>query len=178
MVIDFLALLTIASNIVFVLILTALFINKLITPSFIGKNTARNLIKRYLLKFTLIISLVATSGSLYFSEVAGFEPCRLCWFQRILMYPLPIMMITALIGKYKGVFNYVLPLSFIGLSIAIYHYYNQVIGGSSLTCSVVGYSASCSERFFTYFGYITIPWMSFSAFTYIFLLGLIGKKTS
>jgi len=127
---------------------------------------------------SLIVALTATLGSLYFSEVAGFQPCTLCWYQRILMYPLVLILGVALFRSKKvsdpeglrpgrDVWNYVLPLSISGLLIAGYHYYYQITGNPLLPCSTIGFSVSCSERFFTYFGYITIPWMSLSAFILI-----------
>src|SRR3972149_7646759 len=71
---------------------------------------------------SLIVALTATLGSLYFSEVAGFEPCKLCWLQRIFMYPLVIILGTAYLRKLKDTWNYVLPLSITGGLIAAYHY--------------------------------------------------------
>jgi len=129
------------------------------------------------LLFAFIISLTATFGSLYFSEIRHLEPCKLCWFQRILMYPLTLIIGTAIYKKLKGVWNYILPISFLGIGIAAYHYYYQVTGSPLIPCSTVGFSVSCSERFFTYWGYITIPWMSLSAFTSIFFLMLLNKKS-
>jgi disulfide bond formation protein DsbB len=129
------------------------------------------------IKFALVVSLVATLGSLYFSEVRGFEPCKLCWLQRIFMYPLPIILGISLYKKMKDVGSYVLPMSIIGMAIAAYHYYYQVTGSSLIPCSSVGFSVSCSERFFTYWGYITIPWMSLSAFVLIASLMFIARRS-
>lgn len=120
--------------------------------------------------FSFIVSLSATLGSLYLSEIAHFEPCKLCWFQRIFMYPLPIILGVALYKNLKEVRDFVLPLSVIGGLIAIYHYYFQISGNPLIPCSAVGFSVSCSQRFFTHFGYITIPWMSFSAFLMVSVL--------
>ena len=128
------------------------------------------------IKFALVVSLVATFGSLYFSEVRGFEPCKLCWLQRIFMYPLPLILGISLYKKMKEVGNYVLPMAIIGMAIAAYHYYYQVTGTSLIPCSTVGFSVSCSERFFTYWGYITIPWMSLSAFVLIGSLMLLASR--
>ena len=137
-------------------------------------------IKRYLVKrslyFAFIVALTATSGSLYFSEGAGFEPCKLCWFQRIFMYPQLILLGTAIIKKAKDVTKYILPLSTIGGFIALYHYIMQISPDPLAPCSTIGFSVSCSERFFTYFGYITIPWMAFSAFLLISLFVLQANK--
>ncbi len=166
----FLSILTLFSNILFFLfILLFLFRNlgifKRIWKKLLSFITVNNL---YLCFF---VSLLATAGSLYFSEVAGFEPCKLCWFQRIFMYPLPVILAVSIFKNLKDeVKNFVLPLSGIGGIIAVYHYYFQITGDPLIPCSAVGFSVSCSERFFTYFGYITISWMSFSAFLLIFSL--------
>jgi len=176
--VQFLSILTLASNILFVLLgLTFL-------VSFIHKSTKQywKKIEKYFAKnaskFALIVSLTATLGSLYFSEIRGFEPCKLCWLQRIFMYPLPLILAISLYKKMKEVWNYIIPISTIGMAIAAYHYYYQVTGNTLIPCSTVGFSVSCSERFFTYWGYITIPWMSFSAFAIIFSLMFLLRKSS
>ncbi len=175
-VISFLAFFTLSSNIVLAILVCALIFFKL-NKSYLNKwKKLKSLVRLYSLKIAFVVSLTATLGSLFFSEVAKFEPCKLCWLQRIFMYPLPIIIGVAIYNKIKEVWKFVLPLSVIGALIAVYHYYYQVSGNTLISCSTVGFSASCSERFFTYYGYITIPWMSLSAFTYIFVLGLIGKK--
>lgn len=138
-----------------------------------------NLVKKKGLVLAFIVSLTATLGSLFFSEVAGFEPCKLCWFQRIFMYPLPIILGVSLFKGRKDVESYVKPLSLIGLLIAVYHYYIQINPQPLAPCSTVGFSVSCSARFITHFGYITIPFMSLTAFLIVTLLMVIriyGKK--
>ena len=92
------------------------------------------------------------------------------------MYPLVFILGTAIYKKLKDVWQYVLPLSICGGLIAIYHYYLQVNPEALAPCSTTGISVSCSERFITYFGYITIPWMAFSAFVLITLFMLLLKK--
>lgn len=126
--------------------------------------------------FAFLVALVATSGSLYFSEVAGFEPCKLCWFQRIFMYPQTIILGVALIKKTRDVVFYAMPLALVGGLLAIYHYVLQMSANPWAPCSTIGFSVSCSERFVAEFGYITIPWMSFSAFLLIFFFLSISAK--
>ena len=132
--------------------------------------------KKRALKGAFGVSLLATLGSLFYSEIAHLTPCRLCWFQRIFMYPLPIILGIGLLKKEKGVFKYGLALSLIGVVIALYHYWLQVGGVESVTCGVVGYSPSCSNYFFLRFGYITIAMMSLTAFSIVsLLLGWTGE---
>jgi disulfide bond formation protein DsbB len=118
--------------------------------------------------FSFIVALLATLGSLFYSEVAGFEPCKLCWFQRIFMYPQTILLAIALGKKNEGLAVYnSLVLSLIGAAIAGYHYLLQIGAAPVLPCSAVGYSAACSQRFVMQFGYITIPLMALTAFALI-----------
>ncbi len=132
---------------------------------------------RNALKTCFVVALTATLGSLYFSEVAGFEPCKLCWYQRILMYPQVLLYGLALWKKEKHIVPYGLLLSAVGAVIAGYHYLLQIGVVPSLVCDAVGYSVSCSQRFVMTFGYITIPMMALSAFLVIIaLLMTIRKK--
>ena len=125
--------------------------------------------------FIFIISLLATGGSLFFSEVLNFTPCILCWYQRILMYPQLLMTFLALIRKEKKILPYLLLLSILGALIAGYHYLGQVNENTTLPCQVIGYSASCTETFFLEFGYITIPMMALVAFLLIGILWHITR---
>lgn len=113
-----------------------------------------------------IVSLMAMLGSLFFSEVMKFPPCVLCWYQRICMYPLVVILLVSLLKKNKDVALYVLPLSIVGELIAIYHnlLYYKIIPESIAPC-ING--VSCTTKFIEYFGFITIPLLSFIAFTSI-----------
>lgn len=174
-VIKTLSLVTLLSNIGIVLFVLGLILHKFkikIDPfkkllNFFTKNSTLS---------AFIVSFVATGGSLYLSEIAHFEPCKLCWFQRIFMYPLVIVLGVSLLKKTKDVWRYVIPLSIIGGVVAIYHYYLQVTPSALAPCSTVGISVSCSERPFIHFGYITIPWMSLSAFTLITIAMFLKKR--
>jgi len=135
-------------------------------------NSVWRLVSRHALAAVFIISLIAILGSSFYSEVAGYEPCKLCWFQRILMYPQSVLYLVAFLSKKKDVFLYTLPLSIIGVVIASYHYLLQR-GVSPLTpCGTVGYSVSCSTNFFMEYGYITIPMQSLTAFVILTLLAV------
>jgi disulfide bond formation protein DsbB len=124
--------------------------------------------KALLLSF--LVALIATAGSLFYSEIAGYEPCKLCWFQRIFMYPQVVILGIALYKKHQGVADYILALSGIGALIAAYHYLLQIGVASGLLCNAVGHSASCSQRFVMTFGYITIPMMALTVFLLIIVL--------
>lgn len=125
---------------------------------------------------SLIVALVATLGSLFFSDVAGYTPCKLCWYQRILMYPMVLLLGRAYLLRDHRIAGYTMMLSGVGGIIALYHYYLQLGGSIIIPCSTVGYSVSCTENFVLTYGYITIPVMSLTAFLLIFLLSLLHTK--
>ncbi len=122
-------------------------------------------------------SLAAMLGSLFFSEVLKYPPCVLCWYQRILMYPLVAILAVGIMRRDKGVYLYVLPLSIVGLAISAYHnlLYYKIIPDSLAPCSV---GVSCTTKFIEYFGFVTIPFMSFVAFFFITGLMLWYRKVN
>jgi disulfide bond formation protein DsbB len=137
---------------------------------FKGKSGLSQVINQKFLLLAFIVALTATLGSLFYSEIAGYEPCKLCWFQRILMYPQVILLGLALWKKDPGMAAYGLVLSVLGALIAGYHYLLQIGAVSALPCSAVGYSAACSQRFTMNFGYVTIPMMALTAFLMITMI--------
>ena len=111
-------------------------------------------------------ALLATSGSLYFSEAAGYLPCLLCWYQRIAMYPLVIILAVGILRRDNKVYQYVLPLAIIGALIALYHVllYYGVFAESEQTCRA---GVSCTTEYIEYLDFITIPLLSLGAFLVI-----------
>lgn len=131
-------------------------------PPFIGEWISKHGV---LVAFSAV--LIATLGSLTYSDIIGYEPCKLCWFQRIFMYPQVLILGLAMFGTHRGsraLLDASFILSVIGAIISAYHYLLQIEVAPNLPCSAVGYSVSCAERFVMQFGYITIPLMAFSAF--------------
>jgi disulfide bond formation protein DsbB len=123
-------------------------------------------LKKYALYIAWFQALIATAGSLVFSEVFHFPPCVLCWEQRIVMYPLVWILAVGIIKKDKNITLYTLPLAIIGLLIGLYHnllYYN-IIPESAAPC-IAG--VSCTTKFIEWFGFITIPFLSLCAFIVI-----------
>lgn len=121
----------------------------------------------------LLVASVATLGSLIFSEFLGFVPCKLCWFQRIFMYPQVIILGIALLKNDPKAKIYSLVLSIIGLSIAVYHILVQFFPATFRCTDEI---AKCSTVQFATFGYITIPVMSATAFALIILVMLFGFR--
>lgn len=133
-------------------------------------------IQPYARILAFIIALVSMSGSLFYSEVAKYTPCLLCWWQRIFMYPQTLLIAMGIIKNDKNAADYSIGLSAVGAIIATYHYYIQLGGTSFFSCAQVGYSSECSERFSLEFGYVSIPMMALSAFVAIMILMIISKK--
>ncbi|QED49421.1 disulfide oxidoreductase [Cytobacillus dafuensis] len=124
-----------------------------------------------------IVSIIATLGSLYFSEIRGFIPCELCWYQRILMYPLALILGIGTFQNDFSVKKFVLPLAFIGWCISFYHYLVQKVPGfAEITPCVNG--VPCSAQYINWFGFITIPFLALTAFTMIIILMFLLKKPS
>ena len=113
-----------------------------------------------------IQATIAPLGSLYFSEVMDLQPCVLCWYQRILMYPLVVVLAVGILRRDSGIRQYVLPLSLAGLAVATYHnlLYYGVLPESAQPCRL---GISCTTKQIEWLGFITIPLMSFTAFTLI-----------
>jgi disulfide bond formation protein DsbB len=124
----------------------------------------------YELWAAFVVSAVATGGSLFFSEIAGFVPCELCWFQRICMYPLSIItLLAAIAGDYR-VARYLLPLPAVGACVSVYHLLveNGVVGQS--TSCLVSAPGGCATKWINEFGYMTIPTLALTAFVLLIQL--------
>lgn len=130
----------------------------------------------YGLYLAWLVAMVATGGSLYFSEVRQFVPCALCWFQRVFMYPLVILLGIASFKADKRVVLYSLPLSIIGALIALYHVLEQNVPGFAAPpmCNV---GVPCAAKYINWLGFISIPVLSLTAFALITIL-LLGVRNS
>ena len=120
------------------------------------------------------MALVASVGSLFFSEIMQLPPCVLCWYQRIAMYPLVLIIGVGIISKDGRLKNYALPLSVVGLAIAVYHnlLYYGIIPESITPCQQ---GISCTSRQIEWLGFITIPLLSLTAFSLITLCLIFYK---
>lgn len=170
-----LAFLTLLANIAFILVLAEIIMFK--TRTKVHLSRVSEFLGKHAVLLAFIISLGSVIGSLYFSEIAGLEPCTLCWYQRIFIYPLAFIFGTALIRKNKGtIFRYATPLAFIGGIIAIYHYLLQRGITDAAPCPALGSSTDCALLLSMHYGYITIPMMSITAFALIVTLAYLNKK--
>lgn len=120
-------------------------------------------------------SVIAMFGSLYFSEIRHYEPCVLCWYQRILMYPLVVLLGIAVIKKDYKISLYSMVFSAIGGGISVYHYLLQKVAfftESAPTCGRV----PCTGQYINWFGFVTIPFLALTAFIIIFICSFIIWK--
>ncbi len=111
------------------------------------------------------VAAVAMSGSLYFSDVVGFVPCLFCWYQRIAMYPIVLVLGMGLLYKDPRVWRFALPLPLVGVALSLYHVALQY--QPSLEIVSCGTGVSCSARYMAVFGFVSIPVMSAAAFLLI-----------
>ena len=125
------------------------------------------------LSMAFLVALLATMGSLYFSEVAHFDPCRLCWYQRIAMYPLVVILGIAAVRRDSGVRIYGIALAAIGALISTYHVALEWI--PALDTGACGLGPSCSVVWFRTFGFISLPTLALIAFVSILTLLAVGS---
>jgi disulfide bond formation protein DsbB len=127
------------------------------------------------LPLAFAVGLTATLGSLYYSEVAHFVPCELCWYQRIAMYPTPVLLAVAWWRGDRGAWRYVVPVVTVGALIAVYHYQlERFPAQSSLACTAEN---PCTVVWVWMFRYISIPFMALSGFALIgWLTWIAGRR--
>ncbi len=114
------------------------------------------------------VALLATAGSLYFSEAAGFTPCTLCWYQRIAMYPLVVVLAIGAVGRDRAVAWTAVALAGIGAVIAGYHVALEWI--PSLDTGACAAATPCTFVWFRVFGFISLPTLALTAFLLILTL--------
>jgi len=128
-----------------------------------------------ILFLTWVLVTASTLGSIFFSHIMDFAPCVLCWYQRIFLFPLVIILATGLFPFDKRVIVYSLPLAIIGWFVAFYHnlLYSGIIPQELQPCSK---GVSCTEKYIDLFGFLTIPMLSLIAFSMIILLLTFLKR--
>lgn len=136
---------------------------------------ARETVQRSGLVLAAAVAVLATLASLYLSGVADYTPCRYCWWQRIFMYPLAVILPIAAAGSDRSVRKFALPLALIGGAISIRHIWLQAFPDADGTC---GISAPCSAKLVEAYGFITIPQMTAVCFGLIVALLLPSTASS
>ena len=135
----------------------------------------KKFLKENILYLALVQAIVATLGSIYFSEIAGFAPCILCWYQRICMYPLIVILTVGILEKNKNIYKYVLPFSLLGMGIALFQnlLYYKIIPETAAPCTL---GVSCTTKYIEWFGFITIPLLSLAGFSIITAIMLFYRN--
>jgi len=168
----FFALLTVGADVFVLVALVLAATSRFSEGSASALRWIRDMVGGSSLVLAWIVAAVATLGSLYYSEVAHFLPCKLCWYQRIAMYPLAVVLGIAALRSDHGFRRYVLPVVAIGAGISAYHYQlERFPAQASLACSV---DVPCTTVWVWQFHYISIPFMALSAFALIATLLLLG----
>ena len=116
-----------------------------------------------------LVAITCMLGSLFFSEIAPFLPCELCWFQRICMYPLALVLTIAAVRRDRKVNVYVVPLAAIGAVIALYHWLLERFP-DTLDAGVCSTTVPCDFIWFERFGFVTLPFMALVGFVSIITL--------
>jgi disulfide bond formation protein DsbB len=169
---DFLAYGTFAVNIGLAVSLMAYLYNRFSEEGlsrFDAYSKLTDFIQDYALELAFLQASIATAGSLFMSNVLQWTPCRLCWFQRIFMYPLVLILGVSILFNSRDVKDYVIPLTLIGIPIAGYHFITQRVEQfHAAGCSIT--QVSCATEYTFHFGYITIPAMALTAFIVVLIL--------
>ena len=143
-------------------------------PNYSYKKMFKRMLKvinEFSLQIAFITALAAMLGSLFYSEIAGYYPCPLCWYQRIAMYPLAVVLGVALWKSDYGVYKYVIPISAIGVLLSAYHYAMQYIPNFFYDSCSGGFS--CQYKWISVFGFISIPMMALASFAIILVCMLV-----
>ncbi len=156
------------------LALVALAIAVIVLPQTRRLATANDsLLSRYARELAAAIAVVATLGSLFMSEIAGFTPCLLCWVQRGFMYPLAVVL---LVNRRLGVPSLSLAIwASVGAVVSAYHYAEEHIPALARS-SFCGPEIPCSLIWFERFEFVTLPFMAFSGFVAIATLMLLEHR--
>lgn len=126
------------------------------------------------------LAFIATLASLFLSEVAHFQPCILCWYQRIAMYPQVPLLYLAVVRREQVLKPYLLTLNILGAIIALYHYSLHVLPKTTtilLPCAREYGGAPCDKGYAFYFGFMTFPLMAFVVFALIIALLLMSERS-
>jgi disulfide bond formation protein DsbB len=163
-----------------VLIVLALVIGVLALAGVRGPLDAlRSLLWGYELWGAFVVAAIATGGSLFYSEIAGFIPCEFCWFQRVLMYPLSILTLLIAARGDNRAARYLLPLPLVGAGTSIYHMLlEHHVFAEPGQCTLTGGGCTANWIALHGFGYLTIPTLALTAFLLIIgflILASVGE---
>jgi disulfide bond formation protein DsbB len=163
-VVDALSVLTLIGGIIVLVLLVSLLIEALTHRRLVLLNA----VSQHAFLFMLVVALAATCGSLFLSEIAQWAPCKLCWFQRIFMYPQVVVLAIALWKRDRTLARVILAFALIGMVFSVIHYVEQIHATffappeALEPCDASG--VPCAQTYTFRFGYITVPMMALTAF--------------
>ena len=161
-----------APEIIFTLLIAAGVVSTLGVLKFSGAQFRREF-RTVAMLLASLVAVGAMLGSLYFSEIRGFLPCEWCWYQRIAMYPLAVILPVATFRRDRKIIPYALLLTTGGAGISIYHYQLQAFPSQGSSCSL---NASCTYRWIEVFGFASIPMLALGSFVLIGILLLATPR--
>ena len=135
-------------------------------------QAVRSALWGYELWAAFVVAAIATGGSLFFSEIAHFVPCELCWFQRICMYPLSIVTLLAALAGDHRVARYLLPLPIVGAGVSVYHLLVENGVVEQAKACLVSAPGGCATKWINEFGWMTIPTLALTGF--VLLIGFLA----
>jgi disulfide bond formation protein DsbB len=144
----------------------------------VGVGTPLRLVRRalwgYELWLAFVVTAIATGGSLFFSDIANFVPCELCWYQRICMYPLSLLTLLMALAADNRAARYLLPLPVIGAGVSVYHLLveNGVVSQSQ--ACLISAPGGCATKWINEYGYMTIPTLALTGFALAFVFLLLA----
>jgi disulfide bond formation protein DsbB len=137
-------------------------------------RTLGEALEGYELWLAFLVSAIGTGGSLFFSEIAHFVPCELCWFQRICMYPLSIATLLAALANDRRAARYLLPLPLVGAGVSVYHLLVENGVVKETQACLISAPGGCGVKWIDEFGYVTIPTLALTGFALCFAFLLLA----
>jgi disulfide bond formation protein DsbB len=151
-----------------------LVVSRFSEPVRFGFEGLRASFTRYAITAAWVPAALAMLGSLYFSEMAHYQPCTLCWYQRIAMYPLVLILGIAAWRRDLGVRRYAVPLAAVGAVISAYHYLLEWFPQIDTGACTVG--VPCTQVWFRQFGFVSLPLLALTAFLLVISLLLLARR--
>ncbi|HKD32658.1 MAG TPA: disulfide bond formation protein B [Gaiellaceae bacterium] len=151
----------------------ALFV-ALVVLALVWRDRLRRALEGYELWLAFVVSSIATGGSLFFSEIAHFVPCELCWYQRICMYPLSITTLLAALANDRRAARYLLPLPLVGAGVSVYHLLVENGVVEQTQACLISAPGGCAVKWINEFGYMTIPTLALTGFALCFAFLLLA----
>jgi disulfide bond formation protein DsbB len=173
------ALLALVADALVVLVVVGFIVSRRSPPAREGWARLRDGVTPFALQIAWIVAVLATFGSLFLQFFENLDPCLFCWFQRICMYPLSLLLgIAAFRGDIQVAKRYFIGLSLVGAGLAIYHYQLEHVPNEVSVCGTAASDVPCNIAVINIFGFITVPFLSMAAFLLITTLLLLARSNS